>query len=95
MDISTVAGTDAERTTGWFVSFHEQWSSLFGRGYNWYDFTFVRVYVEYAPYSDRWEVEVVLLGLGVNIQYVYSDRFAKEMEARMREADFLPFKPDA
>lgn len=74
-----VEGT-AEKSAGWFFSFYEQWSTLFRRQ-NWNDFTVIKIAGELARYSDRWEVELALLGVQVTITYVYSSRFNSKMNS--------------
>jgi hypothetical protein len=68
------------KTKGWFFSFWEQWSAIFSRRCNWYDFTLIKIQGEYAPYSGRYELELGFLGFHVCIQYVYDDTFNKEMQ---------------
>lgn len=85
-DASVVEGTDGERTTGWFCTVYQQWTGLFTKS-NWYDFTLIRIEGEYAPYSDRWEFTFGLLGVNLNVQYVYADRFNRELRAMLAEYD--------
>lgn len=65
----------------WYFTWYQQWSSLFSRGCNWYDFTLLKVQGEYAPYSGRWELELGLLGVNLVITWVYDDRFNREIVA--------------
>jgi hypothetical protein len=82
-----VRGTaDGEKHTGFFFDWYEQWSSLFG-GCNWYDFTVVHLGGEFAPYTDRWEFEFALLGVGIRVQYVYTDRFSNEMQEMISDIE--------
>jgi len=75
-----VMGTDlVEKSTGWFFDFSEQWSSLIGRC-NWYDFTLIHIGGEFAPYTDRWEFDLGLLGFTARVTYVYSARFNEQMK---------------
>lgn len=57
------------------INFYNQWPDLF-RDCNWYDFTFVRAYVEmsdmYKQYHRRWEIGLSLLGLCVDIDFYTS-----------------------
>ncbi len=72
MQVTPVRGTGKnEKRTGWSFSFYQQWSGLIGRC-NWYDITLIHVGGEFAPYTNRWEIELGLLGFNVNIQYVYA-----------------------
>jgi hypothetical protein len=85
----------SERTIGLFASFRQQWTDLFRRC-NWYDFTVIQLQVEYSPYSDRWELDAGLLGVTMNLQYVYADRFNAEMRERIAacEATKLSFETE-
>lgn len=85
-----VAGTGTgERRTGFFFSWHEEWSQLRG-GCNWYTITPIHVELEWEKYTDRVEAAFTLLGIGVKISYVYSDRFAREMDAAMQDIQLHP-----
>jgi hypothetical protein len=92
LSVRPVRGTgSSEKRSGWFFSFWQQWSSLIGRC-NWYDFTLIQVSGEFAPYTDRWEFELGLLGFHMNIQYVYKEMppvgdLLREIEAEYAKAD--------
>lgn len=81
MRIQPVEGTGVERTKGWFVGWHQQWTSLIGR-YNWHDFTFVHLEAEWERFTGRFETTVALLGFWLTITYVYDDSFNREMQRR-------------
>jgi hypothetical protein len=46
--------------------FRNDWPAvlMFGRGYNWVDFTFIKLYTEYCKITCLYEFEIALLGLG-------------------------------
>lgn len=73
-----IRGTGNEKTSGFFFDFYEQWSDLFKRQ-NWNDFTVIKIEGERALYSGRWELVLALLGLQVTIQYVFDDKFNREV----------------
>ena len=75
---------------GWYVEGYQQWSSLFG-GCNWYDFTFVKVYGEFAPYSGRWEFEATLMGMPYKSFFIhgfdnYKNKFTTAFVSNMDTA---------
>lgn len=80
MSISPVHGTSSdEKGQRFFCDFWEQWSSLAG-GCNWYDFTLIKIGGEFAPYTERWELDLALLGVGMRLTYVYGTSFNEAME---------------
>lgn len=74
------------KTKGFFIQGVEQWSQLTKRC-NWYTFEPIKVSFEKANYSGRYELEVIILGLGFNLQYVYDDSFNKKMQERIRRVE--------
>ena len=56
-----------------YVDFNHQYAPLFQRGkhWNWIDFTIIYVGFEYASYSSRFEINVGLLGLGLDLMWVW------------------------
>lgn len=71
MEFGKVAGTGrGERTSGLFASFAQDWTEWFGRC-NWYNFTPVRVDIEHDRMMGQWVVHLALLGLHMELTYVY------------------------
>jgi len=79
-------GSGTEKTTGWFFSFYQQWSGLFGR-MNWYDFTLIKIQGEVSPFTGRFDLDLALLGFSINIQYVYDDSFNKKMQQEVADIE--------
>lgn len=53
------------------VRLYNQWPAVFGaNGYNWVDFTFIKVFAEAGIYKGRY-VEVVIGLMGLTVELVY------------------------
>lgn len=76
-----------ERTRGWFAHFQSDWNS-FLPGMSWRDFTFVNLRVEWAHYTGRFELQLVLLGLWLVLTYVYDDQTPLLQNLREMRDDF-------
>lgn len=84
-EVKPVAGS-TERTKGLFFGFHHQWDS-FTPGCNWRDFTLLHLGGEWSEMTGRVEFSVTVLGVSVELTYVYNDDFVREMMGR--RDDFL------
>lgn len=61
--------------------FNNDWDSLF-KGYNWTAFTFIHFYIEHEKWLKGWDLNIILLGLGVYIRFNYDVKF---LEAKLKE----------
>lgn len=69
----------------WFVQFKQDYGNVFSPSFfNWVEFTFVKFYVENNKMFGTFEMEACLLGVGLNIQYVYNQ---KRLDGKMEEFD--------
>lgn len=73
------------------IEFSSDWINPFKwKIYNWVDFRFVKVYVEWEKMLGAVEAEVCLLGLGLRVRYTYDDdtevwREIKEAKKKFEE----------
>ena len=69
---------------GFSVVWWQNWAEIFRRQ-NWYNFTFLRIEAEYAPYKDMVEVSVGLIGFNVCFSY-YNPEYIKRIEERFKKS---------
>lgn len=56
----------------WNFYYMEQYSQFFGR-MNWYNYNFLELFFEYAPYKDIFEFRIIILGIGFGISCFKGD----------------------
>lgn len=66
---------------------YEQWSQFIFRNVNWYDFNFIKLYVENDVPLGDFEIEIALLGFGLRIVWSYDRNTEMRQEIKRRFAE--------
>lgn len=68
--------------------FNNDWDNLF-KGYKWTTFTFILFYIEHEKWLKGWDLNIMILGIGVYIRFNYDLDFLnkKLSDWKIRELD--------